>query len=208
MRTSLVLSLILHGFVLATALIGFSAHNRLDSTSHVAVDIVTPSDISAIKAGKAEEKADKAALRTDRAEKPSNALPAGIEHRPAETVSQKQAALPPPKPKALPPQKSDAPAKPAPQPKAEKPAEPTPQPKHAAVPAPAKRPEAPRPRREVAQQNERRPRQEPAEEKPHREEPRAQRQPDRIAQLIDRPAPQAEGKADFDPAAHLRASQP
>lgn len=186
MRPSLILSLVLHGAVLIVALFSFSASDRKEALTPVSVDVVTPSAISASKAGKQDADAEVAALQTPEPRKAEEDAETAAKLKPAEKLSKKQAALPPPKPKAPPP---------APDPEPVQTAEA--EPETASVPVPVKRAERPAPHREARRDEPRPPRQEkPRRQEERREPPRQER--DRIAQLIDRPAPPAEGRRDFD----------
>jgi hypothetical protein len=177
-------SLVMHGLILAVGLVSFSAGERLDSLRPVSVDIVAPSAISAVKAGKPDQQPEKAARTAAAQKEPADIVQTVAKLSPAETPAAKQAALPPPKPRALPPSANDAPANEA---EAEPARQPKPDVKAAAVPPPVKRAEAAKPRREIAQRE------------VHREErPRPRSRDDRIADLIDRPSLRAQGESDFD----------
>ncbi len=187
MRPSLIISLVLHGAVLIVALFSFGASDRQEVAMPVSVDVVTPSAISASKAGKRDAEAEAAALQTDEAREAEQNAETAAKLKPAEQLSEKQAALPPPKPQA---------PLPAPDPEPVETAEA--EPETASVPVPVKRAERPAPRREARRDEPRPPRQQqPRREEQRREPPREER--DRIAQLIDQPAPPAEGRSDFDP---------
>ncbi len=184
MRTSLIVSLVMHGMVLVIALIGFGAHDSADSPAPVPVDIVAPAEISALKSGKPDREPEKAARKATPLERSQKIIRTAAKLNPTKSNAKKEAALPPPKPKSLPPEPTEVHAKP--DAKALK----TPaQPKTASVPPPVKRAEGPRPRRKTAR---RETRQAPPK-------PRPRDRNDRIAELIDRPTPQAPGKSDFDP---------
>lgn len=194
MRTSLILSLVFHGLVLSLALIGFGSSTppAPPPTPSLSVGFVTaPSERSAVKAGKRDAPEKTAALSTPPVEKAEEAVETASEPKPSERVAEKQAALPPPKPKSQPPQqdspKTEPEAKAPPKAKAPEPESET---KSAAVPAPIRRPRIPQ-KQQVAEV---RPKAEP-EPVRREEKPR----PDRIADLIDERTPQAEGTADFDP---------
>jgi hypothetical protein len=117
--------------------------------------------------------------------------------QPAEKISEKQAALPPPKPKAAPPAEPEAPAETkAAEPPAEEPKE------KAAAEAPPMptREERPKPRPEKAEQRPEPKPQREAKREPQREaKPRPRPANDRIADLLDKPTPPAEGESEFDP---------
>ena len=178
MRTSLVLSLVFHCLVLTAALVSFRAHERTEMTRPVSVEVVTPSELSSIEAGKPDRKPDEATTGAPPAEKPSNIVQTAAELRPspADSISQKLAALPPPKPKALPSEDADA--------------------KAVNVPLPQERPEPPKPHKEAQRHEERHVAHE-RHESETRQKPR--RQEDRIADLIDRPTPPARETSKFDP---------
>jgi outer membrane biosynthesis protein TonB len=181
----LILSLVLHGLVLAFALISFSAHNAVESPQPVSVDILTPAELSTIKAGKADKEPEKAAAQQSlQADKPAEIAASERKQTPSEKVSPKQAALPPPKPKSLPPTEAHP-----------QPAEKREQAEEAPLPERPKREERPAPIRAAANSQSRK---NPAEEKRDlQEKPRTR--PDKIAELLGRPTPRAEAKSDFDP---------
>ncbi|WP_088347865.1 MULTISPECIES: hypothetical protein [Rhodomicrobium] len=196
MRASLLLSFVLHALLLAAALVSFGAHQPLKETQPISVAVAPPSAVTMLKAGKPNEASEETASRPPPAEKqPANVVPTAVEIRPpAETVAQKQAALLPPKPKTAAPADSEAKAdKQTPPPKPEAPAANAAKP--AATPPAPKRVEAPKPRQEAAAKSEAKPK----PEKHPEPKPQARPQRDRIAELAERPAPDAEGKAEFDP---------
>lgn len=197
MRTSLALSLVMHGLLLTLALAGFGASHITVNERPVSVDVVTPGAISALKAGRPDEIAELAKpTAPPKSDQPATP-PAASEARPAERASEKQAALPPPKPKT--PAGDDKPpqAKPESRREPKAPAEET---KTEVLPAPPKKPEAPKPRPEPARREER-----PARAAPERErreaETRQDRGGDRIADLIGgkRLPAQSDGNGKFDP---------
>jgi outer membrane biosynthesis protein TonB len=177
--------LVIHGLVLAVGLVSFSASERRDSTRPVSVDIVAPSAISAIKAGKPDQELERAAKTAMAQKQPAEIVQTAARLTLADTPAAKQAALPPPKPKALPPSENKTQRK---EPESETPPEPRPDVKAAAVPPPEKRADAPKPRRRTAQR-----------EEPRERRPRPRSRDDRIAELIDRPTLAAQGESDFDP---------
>ncbi len=196
MRASLLLSIFLHALVLAAALVSFSAHVPPNMAQPVAVDILSPSQFAQVKAGKPDVAREKAAERAPPAAQPANVIPTAAELKPAETVSQKQAALPPSKPKATPPSENES--------RVEKPSPPKPDvaaqaaPKPAAAPAALKRAEAPKPRSDKPKQ-EQRARAESQPEKRPEPTPQSRNEADRIADLIGKPTPSTQGRSEFDP---------
>lgn len=141
MRTSLVLSLLLHVVVLSAVLLNFSAKTHDATPKPLSVELINPSDLSQQSAGKKdapEAEASRAAPPPDKkAETPVKAPEPKAVEKPAETV----AAPPPPKPKSEPPKPAEAEAKPQPQPeKAEAKPEP-PKPEKIAEAKPKPKPE-------------------------------------------------------------------
>jgi hypothetical protein len=183
LRTSLIVSLVMHGMVLVIALIGFGAHDSADSPTPVPVDIVAPTEISALKSGKPEPEPEKAAGKAAPLERPQKIVRTTAKLNPTMSNAKKEVALPPPKPKSLPPEPTEAPIKQD----AKAPDAPA-QPRTASVPPPVKRAERPKPRRKTTPRDSR-----------QASKPRPRSRNDRIAELIERPAPQAQGKSDFDP---------
>ncbi|MGB0086722.1 MAG: cell envelope integrity protein TolA [Rhodomicrobiaceae bacterium] len=198
MRTSLVLSLIFHGLVLMAALVSFRAHEKLDPPRRVSVEVVTPSEVSTVKAGKPDQKKDEAAMRPAPADKTSNVVQTAAELRPSpsDTISQKLAALPPPKPKALPPQEAKEKPDREPQPKA--PAKTSHEEKAASALPPAKHAEVRKPRKPISHHEQ--PRAAKGQDRHENEpKPKPARSDDRIADLLDRPTPPVQGESKFDP---------
>jgi hypothetical protein len=199
LRGSLIISVILHTALIGTALIGFTSHKPpVSAPPPVAVSVVTPSDMTSVKAGKADARPEEAAKQAPSAEKKPELVSTPAKLPVSEKPSEKVAALPPPKPKTAPPEESTAkpekeekrePERPVER-QAEKSPAPPPLPKHAEQPKPQRR-EPPREEAQPAREDKPKPRQ--AEPKP-----RPQRQ-DKIAELIDKPTMQAQGKSDFDP---------
>jgi hypothetical protein len=201
LRASLLISLILHGAILGAAVIGFvPAEHRSITPTQIAVSVLTPADLTTVKAGQPDAKAEEAAKRAPPpVEKPEPVAESAAKLPPSDKLSNKQAALPAPKPKAPPPQDSPEVAEktaaqpetpPAPPPPAEKPAP--------ARTAAAKSPERAKPRQETARRDEPRPKPEQVKEPP---EPRARRrqEPERDAAPADKRTLRAEGRSEFDP---------
>jgi hypothetical protein len=200
LRASLLISLILHGAILGAAVIGFMpAEHRSITPTQIAVSVLTPADLTTVKAGQPDATAEEAAKRTPPpVEKPDPIAESAAKLPPSEKLSNKQAALPAPKPKAPPPQESPEKAeKTAAQP--EKPPTP-PQPAEKPAPAqpPAKSPERAKPRRDTARRDEPRPK--PEQVKEPREPPARRRQElERDTAPADKRTLQAEGRSEFDP---------
>jgi len=132
-RKGLIISLTLHSAILFFALVSFSFEGDVEpmKDTPIAVDLVTPADVSRIKAGKKEVEKKVAAVETP----PEKPKPVEKEAK-KEPEKPKRVAPPPPAPKP-------AEAEPAPKP-VEKKAEPKPAPKPVekkAEPAPAPKPE-------------------------------------------------------------------
>ena len=153
MRISLFLSILLHIAVLGTVLFNFSSPTTLDASRQpVAVELISASDITQVKAGKKDAAEKDAAHSAPAAEKKPEPAPKAPEPKPVDKVAEKQAIAPPPPPKPEPPK--PAPAKPEPpkpaEPKAAepKPAEPKPAEPKVAEPKPAE--PKPEPEKKVA----------------------------------------------------------
>lgn len=198
MRASLILSIILHLLLLSAALWNFSSGATLKSTQPVSVELLSPSEFSQRKAGKPDSTVEAAAPTSPPKEKSPDIVPTSAELSPPDKLSRTQAALPPPKPKAAPEvQHAAAEAAPTTQAEADKPPAEKSEAKSDAkprrvVPAPGKRHEAPkRPEARAQSQPERdkRPEQKPASRPSH----------DPIANLLDKPTPNRDGEAEFDP---------
>lgn len=177
MRAGLLVSLVLHGLVLSAVLIGFTAPDRTESPQPVSVDVLTPAEFSAVKAGKPEKEAVEAAVRDEPAppaEQPVEITQTTAEPGLSEAESQKQAALPPPK--------AETSEKPEATP--EEPAE-TRQSEETPLPPRPLRAERPRPIRSV-------------EDKP---KPRRKKRPhkDQIAELLNKSNFAAREESDFNP---------
>jgi len=186
LRASLILSLVLHGAVLSVALSAFGTSEQANKPP-VSVDIVTPSEISAIKAGKRDAKDDAAAPSSAAEQTSEETTDTAARLKPAETPSQKQAALPPPKPRAVSPEREPE-EKPEQKPAAQTPPIDTAEQPRKSVPVPIKRAERPAPPREPARTI-----------RPRKQDRPRPRRDDRIAELIEEPLPRAEGDSDFDP---------
>ncbi len=200
MRTSLVLSILLHIVVLTAVLLNFRSSSRVDlSTPPVAVELIAPSDLTRVKAGEKKAPDQAAANAAPPSEKKPEPLPKAPEPKPAEKPAEKQAVPPPPK--AEPQKTAEAEPKPEPKPeqKAEVKPEPSPEPKHEEA-----KPDKPKPEKK-------------AEAKPKKPEPKPKPEAkpehdktpfrDRIADLLKdpaeepskaQPAPHAQTKRDFD----------
>jgi hypothetical protein len=195
LRGSLIISVLLHAALIGAALIGFASHQPpVSAPPPVAVNVITPSETTALKAGRKDAKPEEAAKKAAPAEKIPEVVSTAAKLPPSEKLSEKAAALPPPKPKAPPPQESAAkPDRQEPERAAERQAEKAP----ATPPRPAQA-EQPKPQRHDARREEaRRPREE--KPKPREAAPKPKPQQDKIAELIDKPTPPAQGKSDFDP---------
>lgn len=202
MRGSLIISILLHVALIGTALIGFTTHHQPVSVPPpVAVNVLTPAETTALKAGKANAKAEEAARQAPAGEKATETVNTAAKLPVSEKPSEKAAALPPPKPKSAPPQ--ETPAKPEkadkqePERKAEPPAEKAP----VTPPRPKQAEQQPQPKPQRREP----PREEPKpvkNEKPKPREaapkPKPQRQ-DKTADPIDKPTPPVQGQSDFDP---------
>ncbi|HEY7645309.1 MAG TPA: hypothetical protein VH858_09780 [Hyphomicrobiales bacterium] len=184
----MIVSSVFHGLLLVFALVGFSAPSTLDRPRPVQVEIISPGDLGGVSAGKPDRQPEAAAKQMPPPEKHAEVTPTASDGRPSETVAKKQAALPPPKPKAEPPAETQKPVEKKPEPRPEPEPHPQAEKKPAPPPAPAKHAEAPRPREETRQREEKR---EPKRRPPPRSD-------DRIADLLERPTHAAQGESDFD----------
>jgi hypothetical protein len=184
----LIVSSLFHGLLLVFALVGFSTPSTLDRPRPVQVEIISPGDLGGVSAGKPDRQPEAAAKQMPPPEKHAEVTPTASDGRPSETVAKKQAALPPPKPKAEPPAETQKPVEKKPEPRPEPEPHPQAEKKPAPPPAPAKHAEAPRPREETRQREEKR---EPKRRPPPRSD-------DRIADLLERPTHAAQGESDFD----------
>lgn len=184
----------LHGLLLVFALVGFGAPNTLDRPRPVQVEIISPGDLGGVSAGKPDQQPEAAAERKPPPEKHEEVTPTASEGRPSETVAKKQAALPPPKPKAESPAETQKTVEKKPEPRPEP--HPQPEKKPAPSPAPVKHAEAPRPHQETRKREEKSaPPEHERREQKRRPPPRKD---DRIADLLERPTHAARGESDFD----------
>ena len=225
MRTSLVLSVLLHIIVLSAALFNFSSSTTLDANRQpVTVELVSLSDITQVKAGKKDVAEKTAAPSAPLAEKkPEQPAPKAPDPKPVDRAAEKQAVPPPPPPKqetakAEPPKpelpKHEPPkaAEPKPEPEkkvaAAKP-EPLPEPKRADGAKPEPKPEPKKP----AEAKPKKPDPKPEPKVEAKAEPKPERETtpfrDRIADLLKHPAeeqqpksppaPPAQTNREFDP---------
>ncbi len=186
MRTSFILSVVLHSLVLTLALVGFGSHTTLESPQPVPINIVDAGAISALQAGKLDADTDKAAGKfSPPPNKTTEASRAPSKAQLAETVSRKQAALPPPKPKAPAPQEANEAQKPQSPAQVESRPEPAP-------PRPDKAAKS-EPKRQAADREALRARQRASPKEA------VQQKDDRIRDLIGRPTSAPQGQSDFDP---------
>ena len=205
MRTSLVLSVILHIVVLTAVLLNFHSSTPKElSPPPVTVELVSPSDLTQVKAGKKNAPDQEAAHSAPPEEKKPDPAPKAPElPKPVEKVAEKQAVPPPPPPKPAEPEKKAA-AKPEPAP----PPEPKREEPKREEPRPAEKPKPERLAEAKVKKPEPRPEPKP-EAKP---EPKPEREPasfrDRVADALkfpgeearphQQPAPPAQAKRDFD----------
>ncbi len=216
MRTSLTLSASLHLAVLAVAVLNFSGGSRKDAPPPrpVAVEVLSSSDLSRLKAGTPDKPETEAAKTRpagseEKAETPPAAPDLKPADKPAGKPAKRQAALPPPKPK--PARRSTAPI-PAvnythgeDNPASQETAQPEPQAKPVVAPLPSNRPEPGPERAWRAAAESRRPpprRTETARDaqrdQPERKQDAAPDE-DRIATLLDQPEPETQRRTRFDP---------
>ena len=164
MRTSLILSIVLHIFVLTAVLLNFSSSKPRDvGPQPVAVELV-PSDATQVKAGKKTAQNQDPASAAAPADKKPEPAPKAPDPKPADKVAERQAA-PPPKP-------AESEPKPAPE-KAEVKPEPAP-------PEPPKREEPPKPEKPKPEKQ--------AEAKPKKPEPKPEPKPKAEAKVEPKPA--------------------
>lgn len=219
MRTSLTLSASLHLIVLAVVLINFTWGGRKNPPPQqqpVAIEILSPSDVSRVKAGSPDkpEKPDVAAAQAkpEPIEKKAETPPAAPDPEPArqpvEKPAKKPAALPPPpKPQAARrgtapiPAKSYTQGQDRPAPQEDAPPESRERPRRPPAPLPLRRPEPDPDEDREADARHRRP--PPRAAAPDRDSPRQlserERDNDRIADLLDRPEPEPRRATRFDP---------
>lgn len=196
MRTSLIISLALHGLILTIGLISFSAHNTQKAPQSVSVDLLTKAEFSAVKSGKPDDNAaSEATKKSTPIKKDAEVMPSKAKPQVTRKVSRKEAALPPPKPKTDPPDpvetdtKQDAQPETINEPKTDR---------TAPVPTRRKRADTPKAAQNSAQKLARSELRKPDDEKP-KPHKASRRKEDRIAELIDRPTQTAPGESDFDP---------
>jgi hypothetical protein len=196
LRGSLIISVLLHAALIGAALIGFASHQPpMSAPPPVSVNVVTPSGATALKAGRTDAQPDEAARKAAPAEKIPELVSSAAKLPPSEKLSEKAAALPPPKPKApLPQESATKPERQEPERSAEGPAEKAPPTPPLPVPAEQAKPKRrDTPREQVRPSREEKPK--PREAAP---KPKPQQQ-DKIAEQIDKPTPPAQGKSNFDP---------
>jgi hypothetical protein len=228
-RTSLVLSIILHIIVLSAVLFNFSTSTTLDANHRpVTVELVSPSDLSQMKAGKKDAAEKDAAQSAPLVEKkPEQPAPKAPDAKPVDKAAEKQAVPPPPPPKEVAkaePPKPEPPKPEPPKPEPPKAAEPERKPEPEKKVAAAKPEPLPEPKREEGTKPEPKPEPKKAEPKPKKSDPKpepkqeAKPEPkeqdktpfrDRIADLLkhpaeeqkpqQQPAPPVQTKREFDP---------
>jgi TolA protein len=203
-RTSLVLSVILHIAVLTAVLFNFHSSTPKElSPQPITVELVSASDVTQVKAGKKtapDQEASHSAAPEEK--KPEPAPKAPEPPKPVEKAAEKQAVPPPPKAAEPEPEKKvvakPEPA-PAPEPKREEPKREDPKPA-----------EKPKPEH-VAEAKPKKPEPKPEPKPEAKPEPKPERDPtpfrDRVADLLKapgeepkphQPAPPAQAKRDFD----------
>ena len=192
MRTSLVISLVLHGLILAIGLMSFSTLTTQKAPRSVAIDLLTPAEFSAVESGKPDISAKSdVAKKSAPVKKDVDVTSSKAKPKVAQKVSHKEAALPPPKPKMAPPDSpetdpgQDAKPETVKEAKTDRPAPIPPRRERADTPKAAQKPARSEPRK---QDNEK--------PKPRKA---SHRKEDRIAELIDRPTRTTPGESDFDP---------
>ncbi len=181
MRTSLILSILLHIFVLTAVLLNFSSSKPRDvGPQPVAVELV-PGDVTQVKAGKKTAESQEPATAAAPPEKKPEPAPKAPDPKPADKVAERQAAAPPP-----PPKPAESEPKPEPEKAAAKPTPPDPpkreEPPKPEKPKPEKPPEAkkkPEPKPEPKPKAEAKAEAKPAHATPFR---------DKIADLLKHPA--------------------
>ena len=204
MRTSLVLSTLLHIVVLSAVLLNFHSSTPKElSPQPVTVELVSPSALTQVKAGKKDAPDQEAARAAPLSEKKPEPAPKAPEPKPAEKPAEKQAVAPPPPPKAAEPEPEKKVAAKPDEPKREEPKREEPKPEKPKPEKPAEaKPKKPEPKAEAK-----------AEEKPEpKPEPKPEAKPssfrDRVADVLKHPAeepakhqppaPPAQTKRDFD----------
>jgi outer membrane biosynthesis protein TonB len=205
-RTSLVLSVLLHMIVLSTVLFNFSTSTTLDANHQpVVVELVSPSDLTKVKAGKKDVAEKDPAPSAPAAEKKSDQpAPKAPEPKPVDKPAEKQAVAPPPLPKpetakAEPPKpelpkpepaKSEPPKTPSPKPEPPKAAQPEPKPEPEKKVAAAKPEPLPEPKREDGAKPEPKPEPKKAEAKPKKPEPKPEPKPEHKPEAKAEPKPE------------------
>jgi len=190
----------LHVIVMSAVLLNFSASTPLPADRPVSVELISPSDMTQVKAGKKNAPENEGASAPKPEEKKPDTAAKAPEPKLAERQSEKQAAPPPPK--AEPPKAAEAEARPQPEKKVEAKPEPPAPPKQEEAPKVEK--DAPKPEKLAEAKAKSKPEPKP-EPKPARE---ATPFRDRIADVLKhpaeqerkaQPAPPAETKREFDP---------
>jgi TolA protein len=203
-RTSLILSAVLHVFVLAAVLFNFHSSTPTEiGPQPVAVELVNASDLTQVKAGKKTAQPQETATASPPPEKKPEPAPKAPDPKPADKIAERQAMPPPPK-AVEPPKPSEPEPKPEPKKEAAKP-EPAPAP-----PPESKREEPPKPKPEPKKEAEPKPKPKP---EPKPEPKKAEAKPDntpfrdKIADLLKhpaeeqqkpQPAPTAQTRQQFD----------
>lgn len=142
MRTSLILSIVLHIFVLTAVLLNFHSSTSRDiGPQPVAVELI-PSDKTEVKAGKKTAENQEPASVASPPDKTPEPAPKAPEAKPADKVAERQAVPPPPKPAEpeIKPEPEKAAAKPEPAP-ADPPKREEPKPKPEKAESKPKKPE-------------------------------------------------------------------
>jgi outer membrane biosynthesis protein TonB len=187
-RTSIILSVLLHIVVLTAVLLNFRSSTRVEvNDQRVAVELVAPSDLTQVKAGKKNAPDQDASNAPPPLEKKPESAPKAPEPKPAEKPAEKQATPPPPKAEPV----KTAEAEPKPEPKPEPPAA-KPEPKREEA-----KPEKPKPEKQ-------------AEAKPKKPDPKPKPEPKPEAKSKPNPTPFRDKIADLlkDPAEEQPKSQP
>ena len=201
MPTSLILSVLLHIIVLSAVLFNFSTSATLDANHQpVIVELVSPSDLTKVKAGKkdvAEKDAAPSASAPAAEKKPDQPAPKAPEPKPVDKPAEKQAVAPPPPAKqetakAEPP-KPELPKPEPPNPKPPEPpkaAQPEPKPEPEKKVAAAKPEPLPEPKREDGVKPEPKPEPKKAEAKPKKPEPKPEPKPEHKQEAKAEPKPE------------------
>ncbi len=196
MRTSLIISGILHLILFVVIFLNFTTSRKLEvnQPQPLPVDIMTPAEFSEMKAGKKDGK-ETEALQPKAEEKKAEAAPKPIEKPEPSIKPSRQAATAPPPPASAPPPPEEKPVPPKPEtppevkPEVEKKAETKPEPEKkpdAEAPKPEKKPDPPKPKK-------------PVENKPKpKPKPDHRFDQDKIADLLNQRSQQTETKRDFN----------